>query len=326
MNKNIKISVVMSIYSEPIEWISEAIDSILNQTFSDFEFIIINDKPDRKENSILLSKYQRKDNRIVVISNEENIGLTKSLNKGLKIAKGKYIARMDADDISMPARFEKQYDLMEHNANIIVCGTNIKYFGERNNSVKYPYQNDDFFIFIQTPFAHPTVMFRGDIIKNNNVLYNESYRYAQDYEFWNRISSLGDFYNIQEILLNYRVDKKQISRKKIKEQQVFAGNVRRVAFDNFCSKRGFGFKLPAEITIETIKEIKRIIEREDLEKKEQDAIRQFIYYLYRSIKEYRFHGFLYLIYSFDFFRLGVRNFFKVLVCLLLPNKYAPVVK
>ena len=100
----------MSIYSEEEEWIRESIDSILNQTFSDFEFIIINDNPNRDKNNSLLTEYTRIDNRIIIITNEENIGLTKSLNKGLEIARGKYIARMDADDISLPTRFEKQVD------------------------------------------------------------------------------------------------------------------------------------------------------------------------------------------------------------------------
>ena len=94
-----KISVIMSIYSEKEEWIKESIDSILSQTFRDFEFIIINDNPKRKQNENLLLEYSQKDNRIIVITNKENIGLTKSLNKGLSIAKGKYIARMDADII-----------------------------------------------------------------------------------------------------------------------------------------------------------------------------------------------------------------------------------
>ena len=107
-----KLSVVMSVYNEPTEWITQSIDSILNQTFRDFEFIIINDNPEREENESLLNSYSQKDKRIVVIKNEQNLGLTKSLNIGINEAKGDYIVRMDADDYSFPERFEKQVQFM----------------------------------------------------------------------------------------------------------------------------------------------------------------------------------------------------------------------
>ena len=131
-----KISVIMSIYSEKEEWIKESIDSILSQTFRDFEFIIINDNPKRKENENLLLEYSQKDNRIIVITNKENIGLTKSLNKGLSIAKGKYIARMDADDISFPTRFQKQIDFLDKNTEYVLCGANISYFGSEEKIIE----------------------------------------------------------------------------------------------------------------------------------------------------------------------------------------------
>lgn len=105
------VSVVMAIYNEPVEWMRQAIDSILYQSFKDFEFIIINDNPIRVENKEILDEYSAKDSRVIVVLNEENIGLTKSLNKGLAIASGEYIARMDADDIAMPERLRMQYSL-----------------------------------------------------------------------------------------------------------------------------------------------------------------------------------------------------------------------
>ena len=125
------VSVLMSVYNEPEEWMRVAIDSILGQTFTDFEFIIINDNPKRKLNREILSDYAKQDKRIVILENEENIGLTKSLNKGLKVAKGKYIARMDADDISLSDRLEKQVNFMEEHPEVGVCGANILCFGDR---------------------------------------------------------------------------------------------------------------------------------------------------------------------------------------------------
>ena len=120
-----KITVLMSIYKEPIDWMILSIDSIIEQTYKDFEFIIINDNPERLDNTKLLEKYLKKDSRIKIVNNSENIGLTKSLNKGLAVSTGEYIARMDADDISLPTRFEKQIAFLESNPNVIVLGTNI---------------------------------------------------------------------------------------------------------------------------------------------------------------------------------------------------------
>lgn len=129
-----KISVIMSIYKEPVEWVRQSIDSILAQTFSDFEFIIVNDRPDRIENTELLNEYKLKDCRIVVLANETNIGLTKSLNRALDIATGVYIARMDADDISLSHRFQTQVDYLDMHPEICGCGSwtgSINEAGER---------------------------------------------------------------------------------------------------------------------------------------------------------------------------------------------------
>lgn len=111
---NSEVSVVMSVYNEPMEWISQSIESILNQSFTNFEFIIINDKPEGKEQIALINEYASQDQRIKIIQNEKNLGLTKSLNIGILHAKSKYIARMDADDISMPNRLKMQYEFMDN--------------------------------------------------------------------------------------------------------------------------------------------------------------------------------------------------------------------
>ncbi|MDD4353774.1 MAG: glycosyltransferase family A protein, partial [Candidatus Nanoarchaeia archaeon] len=119
--KNHRISVIMSAYNTE-RYIAEAIESILNQTFKDFEFIIIDDGS-TDDSLKIIKRYVKKDRRIKLIHNKKNIGLTKSLNKGLKIAKGQYIARMDADDISLPQRFQIQYDFLEKNKDIFLIGT-----------------------------------------------------------------------------------------------------------------------------------------------------------------------------------------------------------
>jgi len=217
-----KISIVMSTYNEPLNWVTESIDSILNQTFTNFEFIIINDKPERKELQEFLEKYQKQDKRIVLIKNEKNIGLTKSLNKGLKKARGKYIARMDADDISLPKRFEIQYNYLENNPSIDVLGTGSQNIDEAGNKgLKFkPLTNPikiKKLLLLKNCFYHPSIMFR-----NKNYLYREKFIYAQDYDLYlNLISRNKNLSNLPEPLIKYRINPNAISWSKKGKQRLF---------------------------------------------------------------------------------------------------------
>lgn len=233
-----RVSVIMSVYKEPIEWLKQSIDSILNQSFKDFEFIIVNDCPDREENSIVLNDFAKKNPRIVIISNDENSGLTKSLNKALSMAKGEYIARMDADDISMPQRFDRQVTYLDGHPNISAVGSWIVYIDESGKQVSnvVKYDTDPRWVkaqFLQnSQLCHPSAMFRR-IVKDHVVRYDESVRYAQDYALWVSILPYGDIANIPEVLLNYRTSSKQITSNKRDEQQECAGITQRKAFALF---------------------------------------------------------------------------------------------
>ena len=120
-----KISVIMSTYNEKEIWVKEAVDSILNQTVNDFEFIIIVDKPDNNKIIDLLHEYEMNDKRVKVYINNKNLGLVKSLNKAIRLSNGKFIARMDADDYSYPQRFEKQLNLLQNNPDVSLCATGV---------------------------------------------------------------------------------------------------------------------------------------------------------------------------------------------------------
>ncbi|CAM1352043.1 glycosyltransferase [Tenacibaculum ascidiaceicola] len=319
----VKVSVIMSVYAEPIEWIKEAINSILNQTFKDFEFIIVNDNPIRKENIMLLNNFKSLDYRVVILKNDKNIGLTKSLNKAIEISKGKYIARMDADDISLPTRFEKQVDFLEMNEDHIVCGTNIKCFEYKDTTVVYP-EDKFMFLFLKSPFAHPTVMFRNlQKEKGGKIKYNEDFKYAQDYELWSRLYKLGRFYNLQEVLLKYRVSEQQISKEKLSEQQFYAGKTRRKAFNNFCKKEKLNFVLSKRINTQELKRYElNILSLERWSKIEKDTLLNYKYYLYRSITEDYLSALLYFIKSLDFLKMTGKNSLKILFFLLTrkPNR------
>ena len=215
------ISVLMSVYNEPLEWIRQSIDSILAQTYSDFEFIIVNDNPTSAELCKFLSDFKNKDSRIKVITNPENLGLTKSLNIGLEQCRGKYIARMDADDISLPERFEKQVEFLDCSPGIGVCGSYANMIDENNNIIgrfKLQSKSEDLknAICFLVPFVHPTVMMRREIILKN--YYDEKCIIAQDYNLWLKLSETTLFYNIPEVLFDYRIHANQ-SKQKAGEKQ-----------------------------------------------------------------------------------------------------------
>ena len=156
------ISVVMSVYNGS-SYLHESIQSILNQTFTDYEFIIINDGSSDDSLNII-KQYSEFDNRVVVISHD-NIGLTKSLNIAINLAKGKYIARQDADDISLPERLNKQYKWFSNYKDGVLCGTGAYFInseGELKKKKKFPSSNSMIKsrLFYLNPFIHSSVMFK----------------------------------------------------------------------------------------------------------------------------------------------------------------------
>jgi len=211
---NPKVTVLMSVYNGQ-EYLRESIDSILKQTFKDFEFLIINDGSTDKTAEILES-YQ--DPRIKIINNERNIGLTKSLNKGLKLAKGEYIARMDADDISMRNRLEVQYDYLTNNLEVGLVGSWNGVIDDIGNTIgfwKCNYSSEDIYYILnfRNCLTHCSVLFRKDLIMNNGG-YNETVNDAEDYELWSRVSKITKIYQIQEPLVKWRMTNDSISSKR----------------------------------------------------------------------------------------------------------------
>ena len=211
---NPTVSVVMANYNTRIEYLKEAIDSILNQTFSDFEFIIVDDCS--SDDSYEFVKTYT-DERIVLLRNEHNLGLTKSLNIGFSYANGKYIARMDSDDISLPERFEKQVRFMDENPDLIVSGTWFEKFGVENK-IRRPVISDfELYrcqlVFSDTPITlcHPSAIFRKSLLDEFSIKYDESILKSQDYAMWAECSKHARIDILNEVLLRYRTHEKQIS-------------------------------------------------------------------------------------------------------------------
>ena len=203
----------MSVYNGE-KYLREAIDSILNQTFTNFEFIIIDDASTDDSNAII-KKYT--DKRIKLVENPQNMGLTKSLNRGLKISLGKYIARLDSDDLAFPNRLKEQYEFMEKNPHIFIAGSFMKIIDESGNLISinkiYTSPNIIKLLFLfKNPLLHSSIIIRHFKLKNLNF-YNENYPYAQDLELYSRaIRKNYSLAVIPKILVSSRIHDDTISK------------------------------------------------------------------------------------------------------------------
>lgn len=210
-----KVSVVMSVFNGE-RHLRESIESILNQTFSGFEFIVIDDGSTDKTPEIL-KEYAKKDSRVKAIANKENIGLTKSLNKGIKAAKGEYIARMDANDISVPERLEKQASFMESHPEIGLVGAYAQFIDEKGNYLNRINQPKKLInprqLFFDSQICHSSIMVRKDILEKIGG-YDEKFLYSQDCDLVLRIARISKIAAIPEILILWRNQKNSISTKK----------------------------------------------------------------------------------------------------------------
>jgi glycosyltransferase involved in cell wall biosynthesis len=216
VNYKPQITVLMPVYNCEL-YIQEAVESILNQTYRDFEFLIIDDASSDQTVSII-KKYN--DARIQLIEKPLNTGYTNSLNYGLTIAKGKYIARMDGDDCSFPQRFAKQVSYLEANPDVVLCGTAYKIIG---NDKKLGFPEDHNAIKLAllrgNCIAHPSVMIRKQPLDDFSIIYDTTKEPAEDYDMWVRLISIGKLYIIQDVLLEYRIYSTQVSKKRAKEQK-----------------------------------------------------------------------------------------------------------
>lgn len=228
------ISVIMSVYNDE-KYLKDAVESILGQSFKDFEFIIINDGSTDSSLNIL-KEYEEKDKRIVLID-QENKGLTKSLNIGIKRACGKYIARMDSDDISLADRFSKQIKFLKQKKEYALVGTNIEKIDQYNNHIEYnttKYTNNEiqYTLKYRNCFAHGSVMINRTLVKDE-LFYDEEFKYAQDFRLWTKIAKKHKVANLEEPLYKLRLHDSSISKEKIEQQSIYAGVVS-YEFENSC--------------------------------------------------------------------------------------------
>jgi glycosyltransferase involved in cell wall biosynthesis len=203
-----RITVLMPVYNGE-KFLSETIESVLQQTYTDFVFLIINDGSTDGSEKIIQSYT---DTRIRYVKNERNFGLVTTLNKGIDLVDTEFMARMDADDLWVETKLKKQIEVFDHHPEVGICGTSIRKFGAFEGDFYFPVDNEALkvgFLFYCT-MSHPSVVFRMSFLKETGLRYKANYFPAEDYKMWIDSLQLTQIYNIPELLVYYRQHETQI--------------------------------------------------------------------------------------------------------------------
>ena len=205
-----RVSVVIPVYSLEKDFLTAAFDSILTQTLTDWEMIVVCEYGSNIETMEVLEQYQLRDTRIRILYNDKRLGISASLNRGITASTGEYIARMDGDDIAVPERLQKQVSFLDIHKEIGICGTDVTFINEHGKKIHawdgFPteYEQIKSDLLFYCCLRHPTVMMRRDLLLLNNLQYNEVFKATEDFEFWSRASVKIPFANLREKLLYYR--------------------------------------------------------------------------------------------------------------------------
>lgn len=221
-----KVTVLLPVYNSD-KYIRESIDSIIAQSFTDWDMLILNEYGSSAACTSIVKEYEQKDSRIKVIQNSKRLGLAESLNLGMREAKGEYIARMDADDISRSDRFAKQVEFLDSHPNVAVVGSYQHHFGVDIDWIHAPATSPEqcksnavFFC----DLCHSTLMLRKSIFIDNELFYDNNFL-AEDFELWSRVIEFGDIANIPEVLGEYRVGEDNITLEKKSRLHLESGRI-----------------------------------------------------------------------------------------------------
>ena len=230
-----RVSVLMPVYNTKEEYLQEAIESILNQTYTNFELLIMDDGSTNQDTLDILKFYKTRDNRIKIYF-EKHIGIVKIRNKLLELARGEYLAIMDSDDISLPYRLEKEVDFLDNNKDISIVGSWFECFPKYQIIKLQPYPKILDFI-KGNCVGHSTIMFGREEFENYDLKYNEIYEAAQDYGLWAEAVFKMNFANIQQVLVKYRVHPDNITHTKAELQQNNAKKIQQSMLENLTDDK-----------------------------------------------------------------------------------------
>ncbi len=236
VNSQILVSVLMPVYNAE-KHLREAMDSILQQSHQNLEFVIVNDGSTDGSEAIILSY---KDPRIRLLVNPENKGLIYSLNHGIAACKGTYIARMDADDTCMPERLAEQVAFMEQHPEVGVCGCDYTQFSDSGEqSFRALSVHDEILsqMIFNSSVVHPSLMLRRSVLQDFDPVFNPGYHHSEDYELWSRLILHTQFSAVHRLLFRYRIHAAQVTQKHSGQQQLSASRVRK----ELLGKLGFSY-------------------------------------------------------------------------------------
>jgi glycosyltransferase involved in cell wall biosynthesis len=218
------VSIVLPMYNSEL-YIRSSVDSILNQTYSNIELIVIDDASTDKSVEIVKAF---EDERIILLLKKVNTGYTDSLNLAIERSKGAYIMRMDSDDYSIKERVSTQLNYMENNPDVLVLGSMYKVIGKEFTSTNQPITFDEVKLFslIHSPVSHPTAFIRRSVFHQYNLRYDKNFEPAEDYDLWTRILDLGKIENLPEVLLYYRRHEGQVSNTQSAKQNEMCNKIR----------------------------------------------------------------------------------------------------
>jgi glycosyltransferase involved in cell wall biosynthesis len=214
-----RLTVLLPVYNGA-PYLKESIQSVLSQSFQDFQLLVINDGSTDGTDDIIAEFH---DPRVRELRHSSNHGLVKTLNEGLDIIHTEYVARMDADDICHPERFYKQIAFLDQNSEVGVCGTqamSINQEGKAIGPLHFPLRHQDILaqMLLYCPILHPTAMMRMSLFHSGIIRYRIEYPHAEDYALWEELSAITHFANLPESLLNYRQYSNQVSQRHAEAQ------------------------------------------------------------------------------------------------------------
>lgn len=226
MARSALVSVLMPAYNSE-RYIAAAIESILDQTLQDFEFIVVDDGS-TDGTAAILDRYRRLNSRVRIV-HQVNQGIPATRNKCLELATGKYLAWMDSDDISLPTRLEKQVDFMEANQDVGVSGTWAKTIGSAAGAIwRHPVDDRSLrsMLIFNPPFVNTSTIVRRVALQSANLRFDITYAQSQDYDLWERMAQYAQFANLPEVLVLYRLHPQQVTETRYVQQAGFSGKVR----------------------------------------------------------------------------------------------------
>lgn len=322
------ITVLMPAYNSA-PYIGAAVASILEQTFQDFEFLIIDDGSTDATAALVEAVPDR---RITLVRNPKNLGVVATLNRGIELARGRYIARMDADDFSFPRRFEWQFQLMEQSPQVVACsGWSVDVCPGACNKHNFREADHETLLgrmFVEPPLSHPSSFIRTSTLRDTGIRYDERYTHCEDYRLWFDLSKVGRLSNVQKMVLRYRVLETSISQCHGGEQAATARQLRREIINDFFEERGIPCVLPPQITAEYFGEFSKLYDSPIPKGRGGRGIyaRQlnFLKYsLYMSLQDYGLSSLLRFIGSGDVVRYGIRGkrAAKIIIKHLSPKRF-----